>query len=156
MTQRRDRRVSAGGGLWEFRGNRVWVVNLLLGKIRPSNMNAKALSACFQRTANRCLPRPVGSRDLGRCSTKVCTIANGHAAEIVSLDTLAPQISARCAEISPVVKPFALSDNTMSSTPPRPRQCSRTIVGSKVPSRSRGTSISTEPTSVTLGSTWIA
>ena len=51
-------------GLSEFRCNRVWVGHWLLGNSRSSNMMAKALSAGFQRTAHRCLPRPVGSRDL--------------------------------------------------------------------------------------------
>jgi hypothetical protein len=37
--------------------------------------------------------------------------------EIVSLLTDAPEISAKCAEISPLVRPFAYSDNTTSSTP---------------------------------------
>ena len=50
-------------GLSEFRCNRVWIGHLLSGKIRPSNMRAKALSAGFHRTAHRCLPRPVGSSD---------------------------------------------------------------------------------------------
>lgn len=52
------------GGLSEFRCNRVWVGHWLVGNSRSSNMMAKALSAGFQRTAHRCLPRPVGSRDL--------------------------------------------------------------------------------------------
>jgi Transposase len=51
-------------GLSEFRCNRVWVGHWLVGNSRSSNMMAKALSAGFQRTAHRCLPRPVGSRDL--------------------------------------------------------------------------------------------
>ncbi len=48
----------------------------------------------------------------------------------------------------PVVRPFAARETTVSSTPPR-RFCRlATIFGSKLASRSRGTSISTEPTSV--------
>ncbi len=49
---------------------------------------------------------------------------------------------------SPVVRPFAASEMTISSTPDR-RFCRfLTIFGSKLPSRSRGTAISTGPTSV--------
>ena len=48
-------------------------------------------------------------------------------------------------EISPVVRPLAYSDRTISSTPVSRRCRFLTICGSKVPSRSRGTSISTWP-----------
>lgn len=68
--------------------------------------------------------------------------------EIVCLDTWAPYTSARCAEISPCVSPFADSDSTISSTPVR-RHCRfLTICGSNVPATSRGTFTSTGPTSV--------
>jgi hypothetical protein len=68
---------------------------------------------------------------------------------IVSLLTVAPYTSAKCATISPVVSPRAVSDNTMSSTPVRRRWRLRTMAGAKLPSRSRGTSMSTGPISVT-------
>ena len=68
--------------------------------------------------------------------------------EIVSLETLAPNTSAKCAAISPVVSPFALSDNTISSTPVSRRCRFFTICGSNVAPVSRGTSISTGPISV--------
>lgn len=67
---------------------------------------------------------------------------------MVSLDTFAPYTSAKCAAISPVVNPRAVSDNTIASIPSSRRCRLRTICGSKLPSRSRGTSISTGPTSV--------
>ena len=51
---------SLSRGLSDFRCNRVWVGHWLVGNSRSSNMMAKALSAGFQRTDHRCLPRPVG------------------------------------------------------------------------------------------------
>jgi hypothetical protein len=68
--------------------------------------------------------------------------------EIVSFETSAPYTSARCAAISPVVSPFAAREITSSSTPASRRCRLRTIFGSNDPSRSRGTSSSTSPTSV--------
>jgi hypothetical protein len=66
------------GGLSEFRCNRVWVGHWLVGNSRSSNMMAKALSAGFQRTAHRCLPRPVGSRDLiTRCRHLIAACSLG-------------------------------------------------------------------------------
>jgi hypothetical protein len=41
-------------------------------------------------------------------------------AEMVSFDTLVPYTSARCAAISPVVRPFADSDSTSPSMPAAP------------------------------------
>ena len=55
-------------------------------------------------------------------------------------------MSAKCAEISPVVRPLAYNDNTTSFTSPRRRCRLLTICGVNVPSRSRGTSISISPT----------
>jgi hypothetical protein len=68
--------------------------------------------------------------------------------ETVSLLTEAPYTSAKCAEISPVVSPRAVSDSTISSTPVNRRCRFFTICGSKLASVSRGTSISTGPISV--------
>ena len=68
--------------------------------------------------------------------------------EIVSLDTSAPYTSAKCAAISPVVRPLAAREITSSSTPDRCRWRFLTIRGSNDPSRSHGTSSSTSPTSV--------
>jgi hypothetical protein len=68
--------------------------------------------------------------------------------EIVDLEISAPYTSARCAEISPCVSPFADSDSTISSTPPRRRCRFLTSCGSNDPARSRGTAISTGPDSV--------
>jgi hypothetical protein len=68
--------------------------------------------------------------------------------EIVSLDTLAPNTSAKWASISPVVRPFALSDSTISSTPVNRLFSFFTICGSNVEPVSCGTSISTDPISV--------
>jgi hypothetical protein len=48
---------------------------------------------------------------------------------IVSLETEAPQISAKCALISPVVGPLAYSDSTISSTPLSRRWRFLTICG---------------------------
>jgi hypothetical protein len=67
--------------------------------------------------------------------------------EIVSLETLAPNTSAKCAAISPVVR-LALSDNTISSTPVSRRCRFFTICRQNVAPVSRGTSISTGPISV--------
>ena len=47
--------------------------------------------------------------------------------------------------MSPVVKPFAYNDNTISWTPVSRRCRFFTICGSNVPARSRGTSSSTCP-----------
>src|SRR5436305_2263068 len=55
-------------------------------------------------------------------------------------------MSWKCAEISSVVRPFAYNDNTTSSTSPKRRCRFFTIAGLNVPSRSRGTAISTSPT----------
>ncbi|MDA4104239.1 hypothetical protein MMON44395_22070 [Mycolicibacterium monacense DSM 44395] len=54
-------------------------------------------------------------------------------------------MSAKWALISPVVSPRAYSDNTTSSTSVRRRWRFWTIWGSKLPARSRGTSISICP-----------
>jgi len=67
---------------------------------------------------------------------------------IRSLDTCAPDTSAGCAQISPCVSPLADNDTTRSSTPPSRRDRFGTIAGLNVPSRSRGTAMSTGPTSV--------
>ncbi len=69
--------------------------------------------------------------------------------EMVCLETWAPYTSARCAEISPCVRPLADSDKTISSTPDSRRCRLRTSWGSKVPATSRGIRTSTGPTSVT-------
>jgi hypothetical protein len=68
--------------------------------------------------------------------------------EMVSFETVAPKTSAKWAAISPVVSPFAFSDNTISSTPVSRRCRYFTICGSNVDPVSRGTSISTGPISV--------
>jgi hypothetical protein len=67
---------------------------------------------------------------------------------MVCLDTSVPYTSARCACTSPVVNPLAVNETTMSSTPDSRRCRLRTIFGSNVEARSRGTSICTGPTSV--------
>src|ERR1700727_1670751 len=56
----------------------------------------------------------------------------------VSLDTLAPYTSAKCAEISPCVRPFADSEHTQASTPFSRRRRLGTMTGSKLPVRSPG------------------
>ncbi len=67
---------------------------------------------------------------------------------MVCFDTSAPYTSARCAQISPCVSPFADSEITRSSIPVS-RTCRfATIFGSNDESRSRGTLISTGPASV--------
>ena len=63
----------------------------------------------------------------------------------MSLDTDAPYTSAKCALISPVVNPLAYNDKTTVSTSDSRRCRFLTITGSKVPSRSRGTTTSTGP-----------
>jgi hypothetical protein len=69
--------------------------------------------------------------------------------EIVSFDTDTSYTSARCAATSPVVNPFAVNEMTRSSIPDRRRCRFATIRGMNDASRSRGTSISTGPASVT-------
>jgi hypothetical protein len=76
------------------------------------------------------------------------SITRSVIAVIRSLDTSAPYTSARCAQISPWVRPLADSDTTRSSMPPSRRARLGTITGAKLPSRSRGTAMSTGPTSV--------
>jgi hypothetical protein len=61
---------------------------------------------------------------------------------------LLPQTSAKCAEISPVVKPFAVTYNTILSMPVSRRWRFVTICDSKLLLVSTGTSISTGPISV--------
>ena len=61
---------------------------------------------------------------------------------------LAPYTSAKWALLSPVVRPRAVNDNTIRSTPSRRRFPFGTITGSNVPARSRGTATWTGPTSV--------
>ncbi|UJB40393.1 IS4 family transposase [Streptomyces sp. A1-5] len=91
--------------------------------------------------------KPVRSR--GRfCQSDMPSITASVMWEIVCLETSAPYTSARRAAISPCVSPFADRDRTISSTPVRHRWRFLTICGSNEPSRSRGTSISTGPTSV--------
>lgn len=68
--------------------------------------------------------------------------------EMVSLETFAPNPSAKCAAISPVVSPFALKDRTISSIPVSRRCRFFTVWGSNVDPVSLGTSISTGPISV--------
>ena len=73
--------------------------------------------------------------------------------EIVSLEMLTPYTApasgrypqAKCALISPVVRPRANNDKTTASTSFRRRCRFLTMTGSNVPSRSRGTSITTSP-----------
>lgn len=65
--------------------------------------------------------------------------------EIVDLEASAPYTSARCAEVSLCVSPFADNDRTISSTPPRRRWRFLTSCGVNDPARSRGTAISTGP-----------
>ena len=57
-------------------------------------------------------------------------------------------MSATWSTMSCVVNPFAYSDSTWSSNPDSRLACFGTITGSKLPSRSRGASIVTGPTSV--------
>ena len=64
---------------------------------------------------------------------------------IVSSGTLAPQASAKCAEISPLVSPRLDRLSTTVSISDSRRCRLPTITGANVPSRSRGTSISTAP-----------
>jgi hypothetical protein len=59
------------------------------------------------------------------------------------LQGLLPQTSAKCTEISPEVKPFAVEDNTIPSTYVSRRWRFLMICGSKLLLVSRGTSIST-------------
>jgi hypothetical protein len=68
--------------------------------------------------------------------------------EIVSREISVEYTSARWASTSPVVRPLAVSEITIESTPSSRRWPLRTVNGSNVPSRSRGTSISTGPISV--------
>ena len=75
----------------------------------------------------------------------ISSITRSVIRETVSLDTDAPYTSAKWAEISPVVSPLAYSDNTTASTSDNRRCRFATITGSKLPSRSRGTSMSTSP-----------
>ena len=65
--------------------------------------------------------------------------------ETVSLDTLAPYTSAKCAEISPVVNPFAYNEIATASTSLSRRCRFLTITGSNVPARSLGTCTLTSP-----------
>ena len=67
---------------------------------------------------------------------------------MVSLAMLAPYTSAKWALISPVVRPLAVSESTIRSTPSRRRFPFGTITGSNVPALSLGTSMLTGPTSV--------
>jgi hypothetical protein len=89
------------------------------------------------------------TRSSGRlCQSAISASTVSVIRVIVSFETLAPYTSAKCAEISPWVSPLADSDNTSGSIPSRRRWPVRTITGSKLASRSRGTSISIGPTSV--------
>jgi hypothetical protein len=68
--------------------------------------------------------------------------------ETSSRDTSAPYTSARCAWISPVVRPLAYSDKIAVPDPPTRRTCLGTTSGSKLLARSRGTAIRTGPAPV--------
>jgi len=67
---------------------------------------------------------------------------------MMSLPAFAPYTSSKRAAISPVVSPRAVSDSTIWPMPSRRRCRLRTMAGSNVPSRPRGTSISTGPISL--------
>ena len=82
------------------------------------------------------------------CHSARPSITRSVIAVIVCLDTSAPYTSARCAAISPCVRPFADREITISSTPVSRRCLLATIFGSKLESRSRGTESSTGPASV--------
>src|SRR3954452_23391725 len=92
---------------------------------------------------------PFRSRQTRCCHSTIVSNTRSVIRLMVSRDTSAPYTSARWACTSPVVRPLATSDTTKSSTPTRRRWRLRTILGSKVPLRSRGTSTSTGPMSVT-------
>ena len=92
-------------------------------------MKIAAYTACNGREAHTCIS-----------STTRSVIR-----EIVSLEIDTPYTSAKCALISPVVNPRANNDNTTASTSFRRRCRFLTMTGSNVPSRSRGTSITTSP-----------
>jgi hypothetical protein len=82
--------------------------------------------------------RPVDEGSRGRfCHSAMPSITFSVMVEMVIFETPAPYTSARWALISPVVRPFADRDRTMSSTPPSRRWRLATICGSKLPSRSR-------------------
>lgn len=68
--------------------------------------------------------------------------------ETVSFVVVIPYTSARCATISPDVRPFAVSERTISSNAPVRRAYFGSSLGLKVPSRSLGTCTVTGPTSV--------
>jgi hypothetical protein len=63
-------------------------------------------------------------------------------------ETFVPYTSARWACTSPVGIPLATRETTIESTPRSRRHRLGTVVGANVPSRSRGTSMPTGPTSV--------
>ncbi|GGQ73479.1 hypothetical protein GCM10010166_49420 [Couchioplanes caeruleus subsp. azureus] len=86
----------------------------------------------------------LGLRIFEACGANINNLSEEHGHRVMT----APYTSARCALISPVVKPFADSDRTMSSTPVSRRCRFLTICGSNEASRSRGTVTSTGPTSV--------
>jgi len=65
-----------------------------------------------------------------------------------SLDAESPYTSARWLAMSPVVRPLAYREMTASLNPPSRRTCLGRTAGSKLPARSRGTSIRTCPMSV--------
>ncbi len=82
------------------------------------------------------------------CHSAMPSITRSVIVEMVCLDTLAPYTSARCAQISPCVNPLADNEITRSSSPVSRRCRFLTSCGSKLPSRSRGTSMDTGPASV--------
>ena len=65
------------------------------------------------------------------CQSASPSITRSVIAVIVCLDTSAPYTSARCAQISPCVSPFADREITISSTPVSRRCLLPTIFGSK-------------------------
>src|SRR6266496_828554 len=82
------------------------------------------------------------------CQAAIPSITFSVMTVMVCLDTSAPYTSRKWAAISPCVSPLADSEITRSSTPDSRRCRLATICGVKLESRSRGTSISIGPMSL--------
>lgn len=89
------------------------------------------------------------TRSSGRfCQSAISSRTRSVIFELVSRLISVEYTSIRCASTSPVVRPSAVSEMTIESTPSRRRWFLRTVLGSKLPSRTRGISRSMGPTSV--------
>ena len=110
-------------------------------------LRTTASSRIFTRSASKKITGYIGSS--GRlCQAVTSAITSSVTLLMNSGDTSVAYISARKPWISRTVMPRAYIATIFSSKPVKRRSCLGMICGSKLPARSRGTSMRTGPSSV--------